>query len=174
MAGNKKPNRKASKKGDSYQANFITKQRKQTTNALKQNYIAFLAKEGEALRAYNKKGEHVNFSRALQKSIEKTPILWRVTGYVISRDHTGGEYMKELEIDAPFPCLRGQVKQKAADAIFKFMKEDCNANHILGVGWIATHADNEIENETADKIFTDFGVWKELAGWQYDEAINND
>lgn len=172
MAGNKKPNRKSSKNGDSYQADFITKQRKQTRAALKQNYIAFWAKEGEALRAYNKKAEHVNFSAALQKSIERTPILWRVTGYVVSRSHTGEEYMKEIEVDAPFPCLRNQVKQKAADAIFKFMKTDCNHNHILGVCWIATDASNEISDELADQIFTHFGVWKELAGWQYDEAIN--
>lgn len=171
MAGNKKPKRKPSTNG---KAALIQRQRKQTVAAMKDNYIAFLAKEGEALRAYNRKGGHINFSEPLQKSIEKTPILWRVTGYVISRDHTGGEYMKEIEVDAPFPCLRGQVKQKAADAIFKFMKEDCNANHILGVGWIATHADNEIDNEIADKIFTHFGVWKEFAGWQYDKAVNGE
>lgn len=167
MAGNKKP-----RKTKNAKSKFIKLIHEQTRKAIKGNYIAFLAREGELLRSYDINGEVSAFSEHLQKSLEKTPILWCIVGYVFCRDHNGVDYMKSIAIDAPYPCKREQIKTIAADKIWQFLKSDCNENHILGAGWLSTDASNEPEDEIADKIFTHIGVWDELAPWQEEAARN--
>ncbi len=122
-------------------------------------HVAYMT---EGTLVYTKAGEAVNISKEAAQALARVQIKWGVNCYALMRDNSGREYLKSFVVNTTEPCKHEKIREKVADLLYDFIGNECNANHFLSVAWLATDASNEIPPETADKIFTDMGAWKEF------------
>ncbi|AUR81783.1 hypothetical protein NVP1013O_36 [Vibrio phage 1.013.O._10N.286.54.F9] len=141
-------------------AKRIQKQQLQVREMMKTHCVAFAYDpDNYHLRIYSNDGHEVGFEKTVPQAIEMTPLKWTYICYVLMRDNQGNNYMKSFTASAPFPCKRSQIRDNVAEAHKAFMDKDCNPNHILTAGWIATTEGHEPSDDVAYKIFDNLGVW---------------
>lgn len=134
----------------------------------KQFAIAWCGPSGKA-EAFTLK----NMNRKLLKPAEamaatQVPHKWKVHAVAILRDHTGEDYLQSIECVFPQELYSDEISDAVNEQINRLLK-DCNSNHFVNTGWIATTGDTEITDYMITKMMMFMDAWGFLAKWEVTE-----
>ncbi|MDG3089157.1 hypothetical protein P7F88_25175 [Vibrio hannami] len=167
-----KKKRKPSK--SSHQSRLIKLQTMQSKKILSTHLSVFAASFGEGIYVYAKNGERQHITKVAADVFPRIQLKWSVTCYVMCRDNNGQDYLKSIVITLDEERSHKTIKSAISELHWNFLQNECNENHILTAGWIATKAGEEVSDDIAYKVFDDIGVWREcFAPWQDERAVVN-
>ena len=131
----------------------------------KQFAIAWCGPSGKAETFTTK-----NLRRKLLKPAEAMAITqvlhrWKVHAVAIMRDHTGEDYIQTVECVFPQELYSDQISDAVNEQINQLLK-DCNSNHFVNTGWVATTGDVEITDYMITKMMMFMDAWDYLAKWE--------
>lgn len=130
---------------------------------LRSNHVAVIDLEASNLHTLinwkNATAITTNARRALVDALCDIPHSWTIYLAGLHRYPNGEPYMKSEEL-----ALNGiYLAAHLVDVIgprTELLRSQCNANHLIGMGWIATPYDNTLKEAQAARIFDACGAWR--------------
>ncbi len=116
---------------------------------------------------YSQKGVKTKLLKWQADAIAQCCDLWRIHCLVLCRDATGKPYTKGFVVKLESPAKQHELNKHLSHMHYDFMRKECNTNHVLTLGWIATLSDS-ITDELCAKIMEDLGAWSD-----FDYCISN-
>lgn len=150
-------------------ARLMNIQRQKVVNTLKKTYFAFEPQTMKHVTPVNLKLQAIGMTKGFAELLNETRIKWVVNCYILSREKNGKSKIQGFEILLDEPVRHCEISRATADLHWEYVeefRESAQADNFITAAWIASNRELETTNETAFKIFEDFGAFELKADWE--------
>lgn len=159
-------------------ARLIDAQRKKVAKHLKNNFFVWEPQTMDSVRSFRFCNlEECSLSSGMNEWVGKIEIKWRVTGYILSREHNGKNKLSPLEMLIDTPCKHSEIASFVADQLWAFIEEfqsGPQADNFITAAWVATKINAEHDESIMYKIFDKIGSWKLPTDGEEEKALSED
>ena len=138
------------------------------SNVLAKRYIFAMVGKSEPIILKRDGRRPKSVSNALLAALLDVPQCWSVYLAALLRDNQGRDYVQSIEINLKNRMTQAGLTTDINDLHHGLISET-NPSHFVNVGWIASPARLDINDEQASEIMTKLGGWATLAKWEADK-----
>ena len=138
------------------------------SNVLAKRYMFAMVGKSEPVILTRTGKRPKSVSNALLSALLDVPQHWSVYMAALLRDNQGRDYVQSIEINLKNKMTQAGLTTDINDMHHELLNET-NPRHFVNVGWIASPARLDIDDEQASDIMTKLGGWDTLAKWEADE-----
>lgn len=96
--------------------------------------------------------------RAIADAVCDIPHNWVIYFSALCIDQLGQRYIKSQEV-APQGVYLSEQLNEVIETYYRDLLDSCNAQHVVGSGWIANPCGVSLDEEQAARIFDAVGAW---------------
>ena len=138
------------------------------SNILAKRYMFAMVGKSEPIILKRDGRRPKSVSNALLAALLDVPQCWSVYLAALLRDNQGRDYVQSIEINLKNRMTQAGLTTDINDMHHQLISET-NPRHFVNVGWIASPARLDIDDEQASEIMTKLGGWQTLAKWEADK-----
>ena len=114
-------------------------------------------------KIYNiKNNSKAILTQAKMDALTKVAHKWQVHVTVLLRDNNGRDYIQTQELRFTQEYYSEFIGDVINDTMID-LRNSCNQQHIVNVGWVATTSDKDISDKAISEMMTDAGAWDFLS-----------
>ncbi len=114
-------------------------------------------------KIYNiKNNSKAILTQAKLDAMTKVAHKWQVHVAALLRDHEGDDYIQTKRLIFKQDYYSEFIGDFINDTMID-LRNSCNQQHIVNVGWVATTSDKDISDEAISEMMTDAGAWDFLS-----------
>lgn len=138
--------------------NLLKRYRRIADASISKLFVAFVCDGDERCDIIDANGKKVRADQQLADAFDKVPHQWSVCCAVTCKTELGDKYVKLVQIDAKARYYKRDLTARFNEIHMQLLKE-CNENHRVTAGWIASPKPFEFDEAFVADIMQKLGGW---------------